>query len=99
MGVNENGERRPVRLNKDQESISDSIDSSDHLRELFALRRVLAAHLDNPYTPSSAVAALSRQYRDLAQQIADLESQNLDSEVGYSGPELVQDADWKPHAI
>lgn len=99
MASNENGERKPVSFSKSDEAISDAIQANDQLRELLALRRVLATHLDNAYTPSSAIAALSRQYRDLSDQIADLQAKVSEDVDEYSGPTLVEDADWKPHAI
>jgi thiamine monophosphate kinase len=47
--------------------------AESRLEELKALRRVLAAHIDNPDTLARDLAALSRQLRDVSKEIEELE--------------------------
>lgn len=92
------GERKPVRMNVEAETITDAMGAGDRLRELQALLAVLATHLDNPYTPSSAVASLSRQYRDLSEDVERLKARHGDVS-NEANVHNVADADWTLHAI
>ena len=92
------GERKPVAFNHN-ETISEAIKAGERIRELKALRNVLAAHLDNTYTPASAVATLSRQYRDLSEEIERLEAQQDEKSNGEATVTDISDADWTLHAI
>src|SRR5690625_37399 len=93
------GNRKPVRMSDTSEKISEAIESGDRLRELQALRAVRATHLDNAYTPASAVSALARQYRDLSEEIEKLEAQTEDLAESDSHEADISDAEWTLHAI
>lgn len=96
-----------VRTVKDGEaappqSYTDSIQRGDRLDELKAMRRVLAAHIDNENTLARDLAALMRQAREISKEIEELEELGAavaEDEEGQGGIYAVEDSEWRPEAI
>ena len=92
----------PVRVVTDKDkasplSYSDAAARGSRLDELKAMRRVLAAHIDNENTLARDLAALMRQAREISKEIEDLEAK--ESELDVEAVDNVADAEWRPQAI
>lgn len=61
------------------------------------MRRVLAAHIDNPNTLARDLAALVRQLRDISKEIEDLEPVEVEVSVNDDGNR--DDAPFRLEAI
>ena len=73
----------PVRAVADDEkaspeTLSGAITRGTRLDELRAMRRVLAAHIDNENTLARDLAPLMRQTREISKEIEQLEAQELE---------------------
>lgn len=83
-------------------TVSGAAASGTRLDELRAMRRVLAAHIDNSDTLARDLAPLMRQAREISKEIEALAAQEAErlklvSEGGADGG--ATDADWKQQAI
>ena len=92
----------PVRVVADgekasPETLSGAIARGTRLDELKAMRRVLAAHIDNENTLARDLAALMRQAREISKEIEDLEAK--ESELDVEAVDDVADAEWRPQVI
>jgi hypothetical protein len=91
----------PVRIVKDGEkatpdTVSESIARGTRLDELKAMRRVLAAHIDNENTLARDLAPLMRQARDISSEIeAILARESEEAEESDIG----EDEEWDAEAI
>lgn len=81
-------------------SMSGAIKTGTRLDELKAMRRVLAAHIDNENTLARDLAPLMRQAREISKEIESL--QELEAERAADEGDVVHgsgDAEWRPQAI
>ena len=94
----------PVRVVTDGEkappqSLSEAARAGSRLDELRAMRRVLAAHIDNENTLARDLAPLMRQVREISKEIEELEA----IEAERAKDTEVQDGNistaWRPEAI
>ena len=94
----------PVRVVNDDEkadpvTVTSAIAAGSRLDELRAMRRVLAAHIDNENTLARDLAALMRQAREISKEIEEMEAQ----EAERAKDAEVQDGNistaWRPEAI
>lgn len=92
----------PVRVVEDDEkadpvTVTSAIAGGTRLDELRAMRRVLAAHIDNENTLARDLAALMRQAREISKEVESLEAleaeQARDSEVRDGNISTVWDAE------
>ena len=92
----------PVRVVEDGEeadpvTVTSAIAGGTRLDELRAMRRVLAAHIDNENTLARDLAALMRQAREISKEVESLEAleaeQARDSEVRDGNISTVWDAE------
>lgn len=95
---------RPVRPDERAAptTVAGASEHGTRLDELRAMRRVLAAHIDNDQTLARDLAALMRQAREISKEIEGLELQEAErlklvSEGGSNGN--ATDADWGAQAI
>lgn len=92
---------RPVRPDERPEpsTVSQAAERGTRLDELRAMRRVLAAHIDNDQTLARDLAPLMRQAREISKEIeslAELEAEEaLDAEVQSGSVSTI----WRPEAI
>lgn len=94
----------PVRILSDGEaappqSYSEAAARGTRLDELRAMRRVLAAHIDNPDTLARDLAALMRQAREISVEVEDLEAVEAEAGGGAHDYGSTDDADFKLEAI
>ena len=92
----------PVRIVEDDEkadpvTVTSAIAGGTRLDELRAMRRVLAAHIDNENTLARDLAPLMRQAREISKEVESLEAleaeQARDSEVRDGNISTVWDAE------
>lgn len=92
----------PVRVVEGDEkadpvTVTSAIAGGTRLDELRAMRRVLAAHIDNENTLARDLAALMRQTREISKEVESLEAleaeQARDSEVRDGNISTVWDAE------
>ena len=72
--------------------------AADRLAELRAMRRVLAAHIDNENTLARDLAALVRQLRDISKEIEELDPVEVEVSVSDDG-DSTSDAPFRLEAI
>lgn len=94
----------PVRIVADGEdappqSYSAAASGGSRLDELRAMRRVLAAHIDNPDTLARDLAALMRQAREISKEIEDLVAIEAEAGVSVDDGGSTEDAHFKLEAI
>lgn len=94
----------PVRVVADDEqappqSYSAASAYGTRLDELRAMRRVLAAHIDNEDTLARDLAALMRQAREISKEIEDLEAIEAEAGVSVDDGSSTEDSDFKLEAI
>lgn len=93
---------RPVRPDERPEpaTVSQAAARGSRLDELRAMRRVLAAHIDNDQTLARDLAPLMRQAREISKEIETLEVQEAESRAeeddAFNG---ASSAKWRPEAI
>ena len=89
----------PVRVvsEGDRPDFSTVSGAGSRLEELRAMRRVLAAHIDNENTLARDLAALVRQLRDISKEIEDLEP--VEAEVSVNDDDDRSDAPFRLEAI
>ena len=81
-------------------TVTGAAERGTRLDELRAMRRVLAAHIDNENTLARDLAPLMRQAREISKEIESLEELEADSVAG--GRDVMHgsgDAEWRPQAI
>lgn len=80
-------------------TVSGAAEHGTRLDELRAMRRVLAAHIDNDQTLARDLAPLMRQAREISKEIEALEAQEAeetrDAEVASGNISTA----WRPEAI
>lgn len=69
------------------------------LDELRAMRRVLAAHIDNDQTLARDLAPLMRQAREISKEIESMEVQEAELSERDDDSHGSADAQWRPQAI
>lgn len=94
----------PVRVVADDEhappqSYSAASAHGTRLDELRAMRRVLAAHIDNEDTLARDLAALMRQAREISKEIEDLEAIEAEAGVSVDDAGSTEDTDFRLEAI
>ena len=81
-------------------NMSSAIQSGTRLDELRAMRRVLAAHIDNENTLARDLAPLMRQAREISTEIESLEIREAEhaaeEEDAFNG---ASESEWRPQAI
>lgn len=81
-------------------TVTGAAERGTRLDELRAMRRVLAAHIDNDQTLARDLAPLMRQAREISKEIEALEVQEAEKRAGeddeFHGS---SDAEWRPQAI
>lgn len=94
----------PVRVVEDgakapAQSYSAAASGGSRLDELRAMRRVLAAHIDNPDTLARDLAALMRQAREISKEVEDLEAIELEAGGSVDDDGSTEDAHFRLEAI
>lgn len=81
-------------------TVTGATERGTRLDELKAMRRVLAAHIDNENTLARDLAPLMRQAREISKEIETLEIQEAEhaaeEEDTFNG---ASEAEWRPQAI
>lgn len=81
-------------------TMAGAIQSGTRLDELKAMRRVLAAHIDNENTLARDLAPLMRQAREISLEIESLEARESEEQGERGGVSNdASDAAWRPQAI
>lgn len=81
-------------------TVSGAINGGTRLDELYAMRRVLAAHIDNEQTLARDLAALMRQLREISKEIESIELVEAeDSNQGGVKHSEPSSTAWRPEAI
>ena len=68
-------------------TVSQASALGDRMSELVAMRRVIAAALDNPKTLARDLAALSRRLLEIGKEIETLEGEREEAALTYVEPE------------
>lgn len=94
----------PVRVVADGESappmnVSDAAAHGTRLDELRAMRRVLAAHIDNENTLARDLASLMRQAREVSKEIEELEAVEAANDPEVVADESGDATDDKPFRL
>lgn len=94
----------PVRVVEDDEkadpvTVTSAIAAGSRLDELRAMRRVLAAHIDNENTLARDLAPLMRQTREISKEIEQLEAQELEEARDAEVQDGSISTTWRPEAI
>jgi hypothetical protein len=79
-------------------TVTGAAESGTRLDELRAMRRVLAAHIDDSQTLARDLAPLMRQAREISKEIESLEIQESES-THQEDSHGSSDAKWRPQAI
>lgn len=93
---------RPVRPDEKAPptTVTGAAERGTRLDELRAMRRVLAAHIDNENTLARDLAPLMRQAREISMEIESLEIQEAEhaaeEEDAFNG---ASESEWRPQAI
>jgi hypothetical protein len=75
-------------------SLAQAIADDDQVAELKALRSVLAKRIQDPKTSAVAIAALTKQFRELGEQITAASGGGSPATGGEPAGEPVPDEDW-----
>lgn len=94
----------PVRIVEDDEkadpvTVTSAIAGGTRLDELRAMRRVLAAHIDNENTLARDLAALMRQAREISKEIEEMEAQEAERAKDAGVQDGNISTEWRPEAI
>ena len=82
-------------------TVSGAAERGTRLDELRAMRRVLAAHIDNDQTLARDIAPLMRQAREISKEIESLEMQEQEAQARMEDDTFdgASSAKWRPEAI
>lgn len=91
----------PVRIVREGDKAEPATVSNAETRldELRAMRKVLAAHIDNENTQPRDLAALMRQAREISKEIEDLEVVEAESGSEVGAFDGAADAVWRPEVV
>lgn len=92
---------RPVAPNERAapSTVTGAAESGTRLDELRAMRRVLAAHIDNDQTLARDLAPLMRQAREISKEIESLAIQEAENLAAEGEDNDSSDAEWELKAI
>lgn len=80
-------------------TVTGASERGTRLDELKAMRRVLAAHIDNDQTLARDLAPLMRQAREISKEIESMEIQASEDKAWGDTDSGSSDAAWRPQAI